>query len=76
MRFAILAHKLQKSKKDELNNFKLVLPPWSHLFHWKYNKEPEQIPWGAFFDLDSLKRFAPVIEMHEFFHGLLNVFIQ
>ncbi|EFA07652.2 GDP-fucose protein O-fucosyltransferase 2 [Tribolium castaneum] len=70
MRFAILAYKLKQSKKDELNNFKLVLPPWSRLFHWKYNAEPEHIPWGRFFDLESLKRFAPVIEMYEFFDAI------
>ena len=70
MRFAILAHKLKLSKTEKLKHFRLVLPPWSHLYHWTYNPNPEQMPWGLFFDLESLKSFAPVIEMHEFFNGL------
>ncbi|RZC35369.1 GDP-fucose protein O-fucosyltransferase 2, partial [Asbolus verrucosus] len=70
MRFAVLAHKLKNSKNANLQTFKLVLPPWSHLVHWKRRDAPEQIPWGLFFDLNSLKSFAPVIEMHEFFHAI------
>ncbi|KAG5893239.1 hypothetical protein JTB14_013401 [Gonioctena quinquepunctata] len=65
MRFAVLAHEMQHSQN--LNNFKLVLPPWSNLIHWGYNEQPEHIPWGLYFDLKSLQMFAPVIEMHEFF---------
>ncbi|KAJ8963340.1 hypothetical protein NQ318_018812, partial [Aromia moschata] len=67
MRFAALAHRMQKSKNPKINNFKLVLPPWSRLMHWSYNEIPEHIPWALYFDLYSLKSFAPVIEMHEFF---------
>ncbi|KAJ3648605.1 hypothetical protein Zmor_020398 [Zophobas morio] len=70
MRFAILAHKLKLSKNEKLKHFRLVLPPWSHLYHWTYNPNPEQMPWGLFFDLESLKSFAPVIEMHEFFNAI------
>ncbi|XP_056633675.1 GDP-fucose protein O-fucosyltransferase 2 isoform X1 [Diorhabda sublineata] len=67
MRLAVLFQNLQTS--PDLNNFVLVLPPWSNLVHWSYSDIPEQIPWGYYFDLDSLKLFAPVIEMHEFFHS-------
>lgn len=70
MRFAVLVHKMSKSKDPALNTFKLVLPPWSHLVHWKYNETPEHIPWGLYFDIDSLQLFAPVVEMHEFFSSL------
>lgn len=69
MRFAILAHKLKHSEHENLQHFKLVLPPWSHLYHWKYTPVAEQIPWGLYFDLQSIKMYAPVIEMYEFFQG-------
>lgn len=72
MRFAALAHNLQKLPIEDLNKFVLVLPPWSNLVHWSYSDTPEQIPWGHYFDLDSLKLFAPVIEMYEFFHSYPN----
>lgn len=58
---------MKMSKNEHLNNFYLVLPPWSNLVHWDYSDTPEHIPWAFYFDLDSLKKFAPVIEMHEFF---------
>ncbi|KAI4467185.1 gdp-fucose protein o-fucosyltransferase 2 [Holotrichia oblita] len=68
MRYAIWLHKLQTNKNDSnLKKFKLVLPPWSHLYHWKYSEIPEHIPWALYFDIESLKRFAPVIEMYQFF---------
>lgn len=69
MRFAILAHNLQKSKNPDLNKFKLILPPWSHLVHWGYNEQPERVSWGLYFDIKSLQAFAPVIELHQFFNG-------
>lgn len=70
MRYAIWLHKLQMNRNDlNLKNFKLVLPPWSHLYHWKYSEVPEHIPWALYFDIESLKKFAPVIEMHQFFSG-------
>lgn len=72
LRFAILAHKMKMSKNEHLNNFYLVLPPWSNLVHWDYSDTPEHIPWAFYFDLDSLKKFAPVIEMHEFFSNYPN----
>lgn len=70
MRMAVLAHKLKYSKNPVLNNFLLVLPPWSHLVHWSYNEYPEHIPWSKFFDISSLNLFAPVIELHEYFSQL------
>jgi peptide-O-fucosyltransferase len=70
MRFAILAHKLKHSEHENLQHFKLVLPPWSHLYHWKYTPVAEQIPWGLYFDLQSIKMYAPVIEMYEFFQAM------
>ncbi|XP_045460852.1 GDP-fucose protein O-fucosyltransferase 2 [Harmonia axyridis] len=66
-RFAVLAKHLAESNNPKLKNFKLVLPPWSHLYHWTYSDKAELIPWGYYFDIPSLKAFAPVIEMYEFF---------
>ncbi|KAF5280131.1 hypothetical protein FQA39_LY18133 [Lamprigera yunnana] len=66
MRYAIFVHSLQKSSNKNLSKFKLVLPPWTNLYHWK-EQQRLHIPWSHFFDLESLQKFAPVIEMHNFF---------
>lgn len=76
MRMAILANKLNQSENNNLKNFQLVLPPWSHLMHWQYQEVPEQLPWGLFFDLPSLKKFAPVIEMYEFFDSIERTYTK
>ncbi|XP_066257171.1 GDP-fucose protein O-fucosyltransferase 2 [Euwallacea similis] len=70
MRMAVLTNELKHSKDPHLNNFVLVLPPWSHLIHWGYSEEPEYASWSRFFDLNSLQKFAPVIELHEYFSRL------
>ncbi|XP_055633960.1 GDP-fucose protein O-fucosyltransferase 2 [Toxorhynchites rutilus septentrionalis] len=50
------------------SNAKLVLPPWSELYHWRSSILNQlHIPWGHFFDLESMKRYADVIELHELF---------
>ncbi|CAH0550446.1 unnamed protein product [Brassicogethes aeneus] len=72
MRMAVLAYKLHNLRPDNLNSFKLVLPPWSHLVHWDFSQFPEYIPWSYYFDLSSLKNFAPVIEMYDFFNEYKN----
>ncbi|KAK9890965.1 hypothetical protein WA026_013303 [Henosepilachna vigintioctopunctata] len=71
-RFAVLAQQLAASDNPKLKNFKLVLAPWSHLYHWTYSYKAEMIPWSYFFDIPSLKSFSPVIEMHEFFQEQSN----
>lgn len=72
MRLAIFMHKLQKKGLD----WHLVLPPWHHLYHWKSTDIGEQnfLPWHLFFDIESMKRFAPVIEFHDFLHEVKNQF--
>ncbi|XP_030764896.1 uncharacterized protein LOC115889108 isoform X3 [Sitophilus oryzae] len=70
MRLVSLMHKLKHTNNPDLNKFKLVLPPWSHLVHWRYRETPEYLPWSKFFDIESLQRFAPVIELHEYFSDL------
>ncbi|XP_026281016.1 GDP-fucose protein O-fucosyltransferase 2 [Frankliniella occidentalis] len=63
MRLAIFMHRIKKKE-----NWRLVLPPWSQLYHWQSSNVGEQIklPWRMFFDVKSLQKFAPVIEMEEF----------
>lgn len=68
MRMAVLAHTIKNSKDPALSRFLLVLPPWSHLVHWSYSETPEHIPWSKFFDIGSLQKFAPVIELNEYFY--------
>lgn len=68
IRFAVLAHEMNKSSNSLLNKFSLVLPPWSHLIHWKSKKKLYTL-WNLYFDLESLKKFAPVIEIYDFFKG-------
>nr|XP_022901454.1 GDP-fucose protein O-fucosyltransferase 2 [Onthophagus taurus] len=68
MRYAIWAHKLVLNSRLEYHKYvKLVLPPWSRLYHWRYSEKPELKPWSYYFDLESLQKFAPVIEMYQFF---------
>lgn len=65
LRLAVWAHKVVQLKKHK--NIKLVLPPWNSLYHWQSGDIGSQknIPWSLFFNIDSLKQFAPVVEMHE-----------
>lgn len=67
LRYAIFVHKLVQNNDI---NVKLVLPPWSRMFHWKRSEEPEHLPWGLFFDIDSMQKFAPAIELYTFFNEL------
>lgn len=66
MRFAIMIS--EAVKQDKRRNWKLVLPPWYNLYHWKTADPTDKpIPWNAFFDIKSLKSFAPVVELYEMF---------
>lgn len=69
IRLAVFAHRLKNAKNEKLNKFKLVLPPWTNLYHWNRDEDGKYFSWSQFFDLESLQRFAPVIEMHQFFVG-------
>lgn len=48
-----------------------VLPSWNQLPHWRSQRagNQRQLPWGLFFDLNSLRSYIPVIEAYEFFEG-------
>ncbi|XP_046838618.1 GDP-fucose protein O-fucosyltransferase 2 isoform X1 [Vespa crabro] len=57
------------NKKDKKFKWHLVLPPWGDLYHWQSKDVGPQVslPWGTFFDIASLQKYAPVIEMYKFF---------
>lgn len=56
-----------KSLKATYPNVRLVLPPFSELFHWRSRDvDQKHIFWNQFFDLDSLKLYTDVIDMWEF----------
>jgi len=66
MRMASLVKKLG-------SEYKLVLPLWLDLPHWKKKRirkkaSPERVDerWSIYFDVDSLNNYLPVIEYHNF----------
>ncbi|XP_051175782.1 GDP-fucose protein O-fucosyltransferase 2 [Leptopilina boulardi] len=66
VRIAVFVKKLLEEQSKY--HWILVLPPWGKLYHWK-SKDigPQvQIPWGYFFDISSLRKYIPIMEMHEF----------
>merc|ERR550519_2398761 len=60
-----MVRKLNLNSQDTF--WKLVLPPWTHLYHWQTRSLGFQskIPWSLFFDLPSLNKFAPVMEFSD-----------
>ncbi|XP_039611253.1 GDP-fucose protein O-fucosyltransferase 2 isoform X1 [Polypterus senegalus] len=55
----------------------LVLPPWGRLYHWQTPDIYQvRIPWGDFFDLDSLNMNIPVIEYEHFIAESGGPFIE
>ncbi|XP_022086415.1 GDP-fucose protein O-fucosyltransferase 2-like isoform X1 [Acanthaster planci] len=62
MRIANLVQRLQQD-----GDWVLVLPPWGRLYHWRTRSlEQIRIPWGTFFDTESLNRYVPVIEFEQY----------
>ncbi|XP_057322650.1 GDP-fucose protein O-fucosyltransferase 2 [Microplitis mediator] len=54
-------------KHDHKYQWHLVLPPWNNLYHWRSRDvEQNKLPWGLFFNVDSMKKYIPVMEMYEF----------
>ncbi|CAB3252298.1 unnamed protein product [Arctia plantaginis] len=72
MRFAIM---LSEAHKRGKSNWKLVLPPWYNLYHWKSDRGVKK-PWSKLFELDALKSFAPVVEMHEVFNNTKSKVVE
>lgn len=65
IRLAVFIRSFQR--KTGYNNVRLVLPPWRRLYHWKsHHIEQDHLPWSQFFNVESLKRYAPVLDFPEF----------
>ena len=63
MRAANLVLSLRTNTKYD---WVLVLPPWPHLYHWKSSVPQNWMPWGQFFDVDSLNEYVPSIELETY----------
>ncbi|CAD5217269.1 unnamed protein product [Bursaphelenchus okinawaensis] len=49
------------------HNYRLVLPPFHSLFHWRHkSKEQPFYKWAEFFDLEAMNQFVPVMELEDF----------
>ncbi|XP_025413684.1 GDP-fucose protein O-fucosyltransferase 2 isoform X1 [Sipha flava] len=65
IRMASFIHYLNKKSKYQ---WILVLPPWHRLYHWRStNIMQDHLPWSLFFNVESIKKTTPVVELHEFF---------
>ncbi|KAM7350381.1 O-fucosyltransferase 2 [Cochliomyia hominivorax] len=65
IRLAVFMRQFQKNPGYE--NLRLVLPPWRRLYHWKsHHIEQDNLYWEYFFNIESLKRYAPVLDFPEF----------
>ena len=65
IRLAVFMRQLHS--QHSYGNIHLVLPPWRRLYHWKsHHIEQDNLPWEYFFNIESLKRFAPVLDFSEF----------
>ncbi len=65
MRVAVLVKKLNELGRGR---FVLVLPPWGGLYHWQTRELGRQtrIPWRDFFDVGSISRFVPAVDLEEY----------
>ncbi|KAL5276303.1 POFUT2 family protein [Megaselia abdita] len=65
IRWAVLTKHLQRIPL--FRDVRLVLPPYPRLYHWKSSAfNQENLSWDMFFDLHSMKKFAPVFDFTEF----------
>ena len=62
-------YKVKSLNDEEGQAWVLVLPPWGRIYHWKSPIPQNIIPWSRFFDVDSLRAHAPVIEMEDWRKG-------
>lgn len=62
MRLAVFTRSLARRSADDWH---LVLPPWFKLYHWDQQNSEVPLPWSTFFDVPSMKRFSPVIELNQ-----------
>ena len=73
MRVGIMVKKL--NDQSTKYSYTLVLPPWGPLYHWQTRELGIQsrIPWKDFFDVDSISRYVPVIDLEDFLGKLVSV---
>ncbi|ALC48215.1 O-fut2, partial [Drosophila busckii] len=65
IRMAVFIRRLRRRKR--FRNVRLVLPPWPRLYHWhSMGLQQRDLMWRHFFDLASLRRYAPVLDFDEF----------
>ncbi|XP_055915165.1 GDP-fucose protein O-fucosyltransferase 2 [Eupeodes corollae] len=65
IRLAVFVRNLQMEQGFEF--VKLVLPPFRRLYHWKSSHVyQDNVLWSRFFDIPSMKEFAPVLDFNEF----------
>jgi peptide-O-fucosyltransferase len=65
------AANLVRQLRERGHNFVLVLPPWGGLYHWQSRNIGEQarLRWSLFFDVASMQRFVPTIELEDWLAG-------
>ena len=62
----------------KINNYKVfnvssivkVLPPWGQLYHWRPEKRNTFYSWKEFFDIESLNKWIPVMELEDFIDSM------
>ncbi|XP_055327837.1 GDP-fucose protein O-fucosyltransferase 2-like isoform X2 [Paramacrobiotus metropolitanus] len=65
VRAAVFVHML--NELDDRSSWALVLPPWGPLYHWKRKDlRQDALHWSLFFDIDSIRRFVPVMEFDDY----------
>ena len=72
MRVGIMVKKL--NDQSTKYSYTLVLPPWGPLYHWQTRELGIQsrIPWKDFFDVDSISRYVPAIDLEDFLGKLVS----
>ncbi|XP_053988042.1 GDP-fucose protein O-fucosyltransferase 2 isoform X1 [Hylaeus volcanicus] len=73
IRIAVFIKNVMEQEKEF--NWKLVLPPWGNMYHWrsKHIGSQTKLPWNIFFDIASLQKYIPVIEMYQFIQGIILI---
>ncbi|KAF2365376.1 GDP-fucose protein O-fucosyltransferase [Trinorchestia longiramus] len=70
IRFATLIHILNERRKKFNEEWILVLPPWHNIYHWFNSRADPPTAWSQFFDLKSLNRYIPVVELEQYINDV------
>lgn len=70
--FIRIANLVKDLRKSGVYDWRLVLPPWGRIgYHWQErDMEQSRIPWKAFFEVDEINRYIPVMELEEYFEEI------